>query len=220
MDTERAPIRSTDGSQPPGPLQNSQKSNLHGGLYLDKALIASEDARVARNSPTAMSVCPAPVSTPSGPILPTDPPPNADAHVLAQAKAISESGKVLADLSAAAYLQTIAGKSLGEPAGATGFQAYRDQLMRDSGNPSDPIERMLIEQLALAHHQIGQLHYRASQAISPEAAKVYLGATCRFLAELRRLALALRQYRSPVTAKNFTVVKQHERRNGTEYCDG
>src|SRR5262245_51047132 len=36
--------------------------------------------------------------------------------------------------------------------GPLGYRAYLAQLIKDAGDPPDPIERMLIEQLALAHH--------------------------------------------------------------------
>ena len=54
---------------------------------------------------------------------------------------------------------------------------------------------MLIEQLALAHLNCGQLFYRASEAGSVECATAYLAATARLMAEFRRTALALPAYR-------------------------
>ena len=44
------------------------------------------------------------------------------------------------------------------------FQAYRDRLVTDAGNPADPIEVMLLEQLMLAHHNVGRLHVQAAAA--------------------------------------------------------
>ena len=40
------------------------------------------------------------------------------------------------------------------------FQFYRDRLMADSGNPTDPIEVMMIEQIALAHMNIGRQQFQ------------------------------------------------------------
>jgi hypothetical protein len=76
------------------------------------------------------------------------------------------------------------------------YQIYRDRLLADCGSPSDPIEVMIIEQLALAHINTGLLHCRAANSGSVEGASVYLGAAARLMAEFRRSALALQAYRA------------------------
>lgn len=91
---------------------------------------------------------------------------------------------------------------------ASGVKLFLDGIVRDSGATTDVVERMLVEQLALAHQRVAQLHVRAEQAKSPEAAKVYLTAAIRLTGELRRLALALRLYRDPTPKRSFTVIKQ------------
>lgn len=92
--------------------------------------------------------------------------------------------------------------------GASGFKLYLDGVVKDAGASADPIERMLIEQLALAHQRVAQLHAQAEEAKSAEVAKVYLTAAIRLTGELRRLALALRQYRDPLPKRSFTVIRQ------------
>jgi len=77
----------------------------------------------------------------------------------------------------------------------TSYRIYRDRLLADYGNPKDPVIIMLVEQLALAHLNSGQLFYKASSASSVECAAAYLAATTRLMAELRRTALALPAYR-------------------------
>ena len=77
-----------------------------------------------------------------------------------------------------------------------GYKVYLERLIEDAGNPADPVERMMLEQLALAHFRIGQLHVSAAQAKTIEAAKVYTSATARLWGEYRRTALALRIYRT------------------------
>jgi len=88
------------------------------------------------------------------------------------------------------------------------FKAYRDDLMRDAGNPADPIEVMLIEQLMMAHHNVGRLHMQAAAARDPEEARACNAAAVRLMAEFRRSALALRTYRVPAGPRHFTAVKQ------------
>jgi len=97
---------------------------------------------------------------------------------------------------------------IGNEVGPSGFKLYLDQLVQDAGAPTDPVERMLLEQLALAHQRVAKLHAQAEEAKSADAAKVYLVAAIRLTGELRRLALAVRQYRDPLPKRSFTVIKQ------------
>jgi hypothetical protein len=76
-----------------------------------------------------------------------------------------------------------------------GYRTYLEDFVRDAGNPTDPIERVLLEQLGFAHLRVAQLHANAAQAGQVEAARVYTSAAARLLAELRRLALAVKGYR-------------------------
>ena len=87
------------------------------------------------------------------------------------------------------------------------FRGYRDQLLKDAGSPSDPIEIMIIELLGLAHLQVARLQASVSCATAPEEAKAYAGAAARLTAEFRRLALGLKQYRAK-PKRNLTVVQQ------------
>ena len=53
------------------------------------------------------------------------------------------------------------------------YKIYRDDLLADCGNPTDPIEIMIIEQLALAHFGVGLLSCKAANAGKVEAVGVY-----------------------------------------------
>ena len=97
---------------------------------------------------------------------------------------------------------------IGKEVAASGFKVYLDRLREESGNPNDPIERMMIEQIAMAHFRIGQLHARAESAKTAEESKIFLGAAARLTSEFRRLALAVKQYRDPGGRRQFTVVRQ------------
>jgi hypothetical protein len=79
-----------------------------------------------------------------------------------------------------------------------GYRMFRDRLLVDYGNPTDPVEVMMLEQLALAHLNLGQLFGKASSANSVECASAYLAATTRLMGEFRRTALALPAYREAV----------------------
>jgi hypothetical protein len=106
------------------------------------------------------------------------------------------------------YLYAAAGRTVGPGMSPESFILYLDQLLQDAGNPQDPIERMMIEQIALAHHNIGCLYVRASAADDLDQAKLYNAAAARLLGEFRRTVLALKKYREPTPARNFMLVKQ------------
>jgi hypothetical protein len=82
-----------------------------------------------------------------------------------------------------------------DPFDGQAAKTYLERLLEDAGRPRDPIERMMLEQLAVAHFRIAQLHVRAQKAQGVEAAKLYNAAAARLLGEFRRTALALRAYR-------------------------
>lgn len=76
------------------------------------------------------------------------------------------------------------------------YRLYLEQIKAEAGNPTDPIEIMLIEQLCMAHFRIAQLHGSAGHAKSIEGIKAYNSATARLWGEFRRTALALRVYQA------------------------
>jgi hypothetical protein len=75
------------------------------------------------------------------------------------------------------------------------YKIFRKKLLADC-NASDPIETMLVEQLALAHMNMGLLHCKAANARQVEAVSVYSAAAARLMAEFRRSALGLAAYRA------------------------
>jgi hypothetical protein len=98
--------------------------------------------------------------------------------------------------------------------GAAGAKVFLNSFLRDAGSPTDPIEIILLEQLALAHFRLGQLHVRADAASDPDRLKILNAAAVRLLGELRRLALAIRQYRLPHAARSFSVIHQQNITSG------
>jgi len=93
-------------------------------------------------------------------------------------------------------------------AGSAGTKLAFDSLLGEAGDSKDPIERMLVEQILLLHFRLATLQVEAAEAHEAERVKAYNGALARLLGEFRRLTLALRTYRAPVSAKAFTVVHQ------------
>jgi hypothetical protein len=81
------------------------------------------------------------------------------------------------------------------------FKVYLDDLLKRSGASSDPIEQMLVHQLAQAHFAIGRLHVRSSGSRGTVEAVAYTAAAARLMAEFRRTSLALQAYRQAEAKK-------------------
>jgi hypothetical protein len=80
-------------------------------------------------------------------------------------------------------------------------RAYLDRFVADAGGTQDPVERVLLENLAFANLRVADLHSRTAQAKSVDAAKAYASAAARLLGEIRRTALSLRAYRDRTPAE-------------------
>ena len=77
----------------------------------------------------------------------------------------------------------------------SGCRVYLDDLVKDSGNPVDPVEIMLLEQTAMCHILSMKLQSKASGAEGTEAIDLYLSGAARLSSEFRKTALALKEYR-------------------------
>jgi hypothetical protein len=91
------------------------------------------------------------------------------------------------------------------------FKAYLDELLKRSGASNDPIEQMLVHQLAQAHFAIGRLHVRSSGSRGPVEAVAYTAAAARLMAEFRRTSLALQAYREAAARKQVQQAKASTR---------
>ena len=79
--------------------------------------------------------------------------------------------------------------------GVAGYRGYLDRVYEDAGEPTDPIEAMMLEQLAFAHLAAAYSQARAGKAEGLEAVALYNAAAARLLSEFRKTALALQTYR-------------------------
>jgi hypothetical protein len=91
------------------------------------------------------------------------------------------------------------------------FKVYLDDLLNRAGASSDPIEQMLVQQLAQAHFAIGRLHVRASGSRGTVEAVAYTAAAARLMAEFRRTSLALQAYRETAARKQVQEAKASTR---------
>jgi hypothetical protein len=75
------------------------------------------------------------------------------------------------------------------------WRRYLDDLMRDAGDPRDPVEIMLLEQMNVCHLRAIQLQSQAAQAKGNEVFERYSTAAVRLATEVRKIALTLSTYR-------------------------
>ena len=86
------------------------------------------------------------------------------------------------------------------------FTLMVDNFLAQLG-PTGPVEKLLAEQLFMAHHLTGHLHARAMLATNPDAAKAFLAAAARLMAEFRQSAVALNALRASATPTAATPAK-------------
>jgi hypothetical protein len=117
------------------------------------------------------------------------PPPGLDEGRHKASQKTAQQADLLRDGLFAALMATAA--DLPQFDSAPAYNAYLTRLLEDFGSPSNPIAKMLVEQLALAHIRIAQLHGSAALATELEAAKTYATMAARLTGEFRRSAIAL-----------------------------
>jgi hypothetical protein len=121
----------------------------------------------------------------------------------------------LEEFYASSVLATSSGKMLGAHVDAAAYKILRDEFIADAGQPADPLEVLMLDQLLWAHHQVGSLHVQASKTNDAAIAEAYSNAAVKLMAESRRTVMALREYRSPVRS-NLTVGQQNVAAGGQQ----
>lgn len=146
-----------------------------------------------------------PGGTTAGPEQPQSgqPPPGLDQVKHARAQRAAKGAEVLREAVFPALMASALGFERFVETAA--FKTFLERFMSDLGNPKDPLERMLGEQLAFTHFRIAQVHVDAAQAKSLEAMKLYNTVCARLLGEFRRSVLTLRALRTPPTAEGRTT---------------
>jgi hypothetical protein len=128
--------------------------------------------------------------------LAADEPANASSPNAPPPLTAAEKAQRLRDFGPAAYLYGASAPLLGEAIDVETWKLYLDGFLQELGSPADPVARLMIQQLALAHFALGRLHVRASTRILPQEVAAYSAAISRLMAEFRRTALALKAYRA------------------------
>jgi len=110
----------------------------------------------------------------------------------------------LQNIAGAAYLSTVVAATIGNSYRPESYVEYRNQLLKQCGDPTDPLEVMLLEQIAMAHHAIGRLRLKSAITEPAGAAVAYSDAGTRLLAEMRRCVLGLEDYRTRRSIRGHT----------------
>ncbi|MGA2259129.1 MAG: hypothetical protein ABSG53_31035 [Thermoguttaceae bacterium] len=114
---------------------------------------------------------------------------------------IAQQAENLKDVTGASQMYIAVSSSIAPQISTAAFKIYRQKLLEQAGSPTDPIEIMLIEQIALAHFHIGRLHLKSCSTAQAPLAVAYTDAATRLTAEFRRSALALEDYRAKQIAR-------------------
>jgi len=114
---------------------------------------------------------------------------------------IAQQAVNLKDVAGASQMYIAVSSSIAPDISTEAFKIYRQKLLEQAGSPTDPIEIMLIEQIALAHFHIGRLHLRSCSTADGLLSVAFADAATRLTAEFRRSALALEDYRAKQIAR-------------------
>lgn len=105
--------------------------------------------------------------------------------------------------------------SVGDQIAPEVFNAWVKKLLSESGNPRDPVERTLVEQLILAHQHVCILTNRSTASKSAKDTAAYATAVARLQAEIRRTSLALKEYREAAGGRSLKVMSGDEQNETT-----
>ncbi len=109
--------------------------------------------------------------------------------------------------------------SLREDVSVTGMRVFLAQFRQDAGATGDVIERLLIDQLALAHFRAGRLHALAEETTQLEFRRLYIAAAARLLTAICQTVDTLRNYRdSSRRQKKRPVMPPEVSQAGTKVC--
>ena len=148
-------------------------------------------------------------SEPSAPPIPVPPTP-----VPPTPEAIQRGVQVLHHGMTSAWLGLFIGDKLQDQIPAQSLLEFAVGV-RAELKPKDSLEKLLVDSALLSHFKAAQLMAEATGA-GLQRADICLKAAPKFLAEFRKCVLALKEYRSPVVAKQVTVVQQQNVAQGDQ----
>jgi hypothetical protein len=103
-----------------------------------------------------------------------------------------EEATIVRDLWFSAQLHAMIGLPQVSP---EAVRVFINSFMRDAGEPVDPVEKMLLEELVLTHFGAIQKHVRAAAADAPEHVRLLTAAATQLTHAVRQTSLTLGEYR-------------------------
>jgi hypothetical protein len=92
--------------------------------------------------------------------------------------------------------QILASLGLEEHASVTAARLFLARFREEAGQAADSVEKVLLDQLAVAHLKIGELYALSSQSTNIEFKKMYNNAAARLLGGVCQLVATLAAYRA------------------------
>lgn len=181
----------------------SSASAAHSGMA-EEAVHPAEDSAAARRARRSSKRASSP-GLGEEPGEPAEPPPLADEHDGQRAKPTEtelspeEQAIFIRRKWIALALSRIVG--FNHYVNGLGCVVFMDQVFQDAGNPEDPVERILLEQVAFQHLLGTHLHGVAETVGGLEAQRLYHEIGVRVGGECRKTALALQTYRGQKAAQ-------------------
>jgi hypothetical protein len=111
---------------------------------------------------------------------------------------------------------TLASLGLDENATVTAMRLVLARFKEAAGNPSDPVERQLLDQLATGHLKVAELFARSEETTNIGFKALYLSAATKLLATLGQLVSTLSGYRSSHSARRGRAPRARRTRRKSE----
>jgi hypothetical protein len=92
--------------------------------------------------------------------------------------------------------QALAALSLDDTATVSAMRLVLAQFREEAGSPSDPVEKLLLDQLVVAHLKVAELYAQAAETPTLEFKQLYAGAAARLLGAICQLVTTLTTYRT------------------------
>jgi hypothetical protein len=160
--------------------------------------VLTELAAAQGSSATAMSVSAA---------APTDSPSTKTAEAPPRVGA-QQGADFLRDQAFAVFMASTIDRDLAARLPVDSFEIYHANLLKELGSPTDPILKMIAQQLVVAHFTFLRLQVRVAHAKSREECGILGTTACHLMAEFRRSATTLNEIRqsAPKTTADASQV--------------
>lgn len=129
-----------------------------------------------------------------------EPPPPPQTKPKAPVKTVGdpqEGAKLVREGFGASIAAALSG-GVSEVVGVGGFQKHREAVLKGLGDPKDPLEVMMIDMACWVYFRSGEMLVASTDSKLPaDQVAALTAAAGRLIAEFRKSALTLREYRSP-----------------------